>query len=66
MKAITEKTKISEILSIKGEKGAEVLMNAGMGCALCPMSQMESLKDGCLAHGISEKEIKKILEELNK
>jgi hybrid cluster-associated redox disulfide protein len=65
-KKITQKTKISEILKLKGEKGAEILMRAGMGCVFCPMSQMESLEEGCVAHGMNKKEIKKIVGELNK
>lgn len=65
-KKITEKTKISEALELKGEKGADILMNSGMGCIFCPMSKMESIEEGCMAHGISKKEIKKIIEELNK
>jgi hypothetical protein len=30
------------------------------------MSQMESLEDGCKAHGMSDKEINEIVEKLNK
>jgi hypothetical protein len=30
------------------------------------MAQMESIEEGCGSHGISEKEIKKIVKELNK
>jgi hybrid cluster-associated redox disulfide protein len=62
---INAKTKISEVLKEKGEKGAEILMEAGMGCVFCPMSQQESLKEGCLAHGIEEKDIEKLMKKLN-
>jgi hybrid cluster-associated redox disulfide protein len=65
-KKITSKTKISKILESKGEKGAEILSEAGMGCIFCPMAQMESLEEGCLAHGMDDEKIKKIVEELNK
>jgi hybrid cluster-associated redox disulfide protein len=63
---ITKNTKLNEILDAKGEKAAEILFKSGMGCVGCPMSQMESLEDGCKAHGMSDKEINEIVEKLNK
>lgn len=30
----------------------EVLMEAGMGCIGCPHSQMESIEEGAMGHGI--------------
>ena len=62
---ITKKTKIGELLS-DDPKNAELLMGAGMGCIHCPMSQMESIEEGCAAHGMSKKQIEKLIEELNK
>jgi hydroxylamine reductase len=62
---ITKKTKIGEILEKNPEKAA-LLMNAGMGCVGCPMAQMETIEEGCSAHGISEKDIDNLVEELNK
>ena len=62
---ITKKTTIAETLDINPNAG-ELLMEAGMGCVGCPMAQMESIEEGCLAHGIEEKEIAKLIEELNK
>jgi len=62
---ITKKTSIGEIINEKGTKAAEVLMKAGMGCVGCPMAQMESLEDGCKGHGLSDKEIAEVVEELN-
>jgi hybrid cluster-associated redox disulfide protein len=63
---ITKKSKISEILMKKGEPAVEILMNSGMGCIGCPMAQQETLEQGCLAHGMSEKNIEKIVDKLNK
>ena len=62
---ITKKTKLSELLEKKPE-AAEVLFEAGMGCCGCPMAMQETLGDGCLAHGMSEKEIKELIKRLNK
>jgi len=62
---ITKKTQIGQVL-LKKSEAAEILMDAGMGCVGCPMAQMESLEDGCLAHGMSKKDIDKLVERLNK
>jgi len=61
---ITKKTKIGELLRKKPE-AAELLMDAGMGCIGCPMAQMESIEDGCLSHGIEDKDIDNLIEKLN-
>ncbi len=37
----------------------------GLGCVACPMAQFESLKSGLIAHGFEEKEIKRIIEDLD-
>ena len=36
----------------KFPKIVEVLMEAGMGCIGCPHSQMESIEEGAMGHGI--------------
>jgi hybrid cluster-associated redox disulfide protein len=64
-KKITSKTKISEILRINPE-AIEILFNEGMGCIGCPMAQMETLEDGCKAHGMSDVKVKELLKKLNK
>ena len=62
---ITKKTKIGELLDKDPEAG-NLLMEAGMGCVGCPMAQMESIEEGCLAHGVDEKDIEKLVEKINK
>lgn len=64
-KKITSKTKLSEIMKINPEL-AEVLLESGMGCCGCPAAQMETLEEGCLAHGMSKKQIEEIIKKLNK
>ena len=51
----------AEILEEKPE-AAEILLEAGMHCCGCPMAQMETLEEGCRAHGI---DADKILEKIN-
>lgn len=63
-KTITSKTKMNEILS-ENEKAIKILFEAGMSCIGCPMAMSETLEDGCLAHGMSNSEIDKLIKKLN-
>ncbi len=60
--AITKDMLIGEILREKPE-AAEALLRFGMGCIGCPSSQMESLEQAAMVHGI---DLEKLLAELNK
>ncbi|WP_069650476.1 DUF1858 domain-containing protein [Caloranaerobacter ferrireducens] len=59
---ITKDMLIGEILRVKPE-AAEVLLRFGMGCLGCPSSQMESLEQAAMVHGIN---LEELLRELNK
>lgn len=48
---ITKDMLIGEILSIKPQS-IGTLMSFGMGCIMCPASQMESLEEAAMVHGI--------------
>lgn len=61
---ITKKTKLSAILG-KNPEAAEILFEAGLSCVGCPMAMSETIEQGCLAHGMSKKEIDKLIERLN-
>ena len=39
-------------LLMESELTAPVLMRAGMHCLGCPSSQMETLEEACMVHGI--------------
>jgi hybrid cluster-associated redox disulfide protein len=62
---ITKKTDMNELLMAKPEL-AGLLFQVGMGCAGCPMSMGETLEQGCKVHGMTDKEIDKLIEMLNK
>jgi len=64
-KIITEQTEIIEALEIN-PKAENILAEAGLGCLGCAMASFESLEQGLSAHGFSKKEIKKLIEEMNK
>jgi len=51
MTQVTRTTKIGELLRID-ENIAPVLLNIGMHCLGCPSSQMESIEEAAMVHGI--------------
>lgn len=53
---ITKEMILGEILRAKPEV-AEILMGCGMHCIGCPSSQMESLEDACMVHGLPVDEV---------
>jgi hybrid cluster-associated redox disulfide protein len=61
MAKITKKIKF-DVLMEKHPEVIEILMDKGMHCIGCPMSQMESLEQGCLSHGLDPD---KIVKEMN-
>ena len=54
-------TRIGEILEQAPEK-INVLMDIGMHCVGCPASQMETIEEACMVHGIDPEEV---VEKLN-
>lgn len=62
---INKKMKISELLE-KFPEAAEILMNKGIGCVMCPMAQQETLEQGLKAHDLKAKEINEVIEEMKK
>ncbi len=62
---ITKDMNMQALLMHKPEL-AGMLLSSGMGCMGCPMAQMETIEEGCKAHGMNDKEINKLIEKLNK
>ncbi|HOC97067.1 MAG TPA: DUF1858 domain-containing protein, partial [Candidatus Pacearchaeota archaeon] len=62
---ITRETNMQALLLHKPEL-AGMLLSSGMGCMGCPMAQMETIEEGCRAHGMNDKEIDELIERLNK
>ena len=58
---VTKDTLISEILKIN-PNAIPILMSFGMGCLGCPSSQMETLEEAAMVHGL---DVNVILEKLN-
>ena len=59
---ITKNMLIAEVIQ-KYPESASILMSFGMGCVMCPSSQMESLEEAAMVHGM---DIDALLAELNK
>lgn len=56
MKQIDKNMIIGEVLRV--DQGlVPILMQSGMHCLGCPSSQMESLEDACMVHGIDVDEL---------
>tara|TARA_B100002003_G_scaffold33115_1_gene28265 strand:+ start:67 stop:279 length:213 start_codon:yes stop_codon:yes gene_type:complete len=49
---INKNVTISELIEENPEM-SDKLAELGLGCAGCPMSQMETIEEGALAHGIN-------------
>ncbi len=63
-KKISKKMTFAELLAEIPES-ADVLMEAGMHCFGCSMSQMETIEQGAMAHGMSKKEINELMRKIN-
>ena len=61
---ITSKTKINTLLN-KNPESAEILFEAGLTCVGCPMAANETIEQGCLAHGMTKKQINELIKRLN-
>lgn len=62
MKKITKKMTFAELIELDPEL-VEPLLERGMHCIGCPMSQMETIEQGAISHGINPD---KLVDELNK
>lgn len=63
-KKITKDTMLGELIT-KFPKTAEVLMEKGIHCVGCHVAFSETLEQGLKAHGMNNKEVGKVVKELN-
>ncbi|GFN36549.1 DUF1858 domain-containing protein [Tepidimicrobium xylanilyticum] len=59
---ITKDMLIGEIIRYKPE-AVDTLLSFGLGCIGCPASQMESLEEAAMVHGIDLSQLLKALNE---
>ena len=53
-------------LLTKKPEAMNILFENGLHCIGCHMSAYETIEQGCLAHGMSDKEIDALVKQLNK
>ena len=59
---ISKEMLIGELLQVD-ENMAQILMGGGMHCIGCPSSQMESLEEACMVHGIPVEKLVSVINE---
>ena len=62
---ITEKMNIADIVN-KKPASVEIMMKYGMHCIGCHMAAMETIAEGAAGHGITGKDLDKLIDEMNK
>ena len=63
MTQVTKTTMIGDLLRID-ENVAPILLNIGMHCLGCPSSQMETIEEAAMVHGIDPDELVKSINDL--
>ena len=61
MVQVTRETMIGELLNID-QNVAPILLNIGMHCLGCPSSQMETIEEAAMVHGINPDDL---VEDIN-
>lgn len=62
---ISKDMRLGEVVSSFPE-AVPVMLNYGLHCVGCHVASFETIEQGSKAHGMSEGEIEKMLEEMNK
>lgn len=62
---ITKDMLIGDIAS-EYPKAVEVMFKHGMHCVGCAMTAFETLNQGCRVHGMNDKDIDKMIDEMNR
>lgn len=64
-KFISKETTLGEVVQ-KYPETIEILLNNGLHCIGCHVSYFETIEQGASAHGLNEKQIEEMVEEMNK
>lgn len=62
---INKEMGFSEVLQ-KHPETAPIMLKYGLHCIGCHAAAFETIEQGCIAHGMSEEDIQKMLKEMNK
>lgn len=61
---ITGSMSFGEVLE-KYPQTASIMMKHGLHCIGCHIAAFETVEQGCMAHGMDEENLKKMLKEMN-
>ncbi|RLI96256.1 MAG: disulfide oxidoreductase [Candidatus Aenigmatarchaeota archaeon] len=61
---ITKDMALRELV-VKYPQAAEIMMKSGLHCIGCHMAAMETVEQGAKAHGMSDRDIEKMIKEMN-
>ena len=61
---ITKGMSFAEVLQRRPQAGG-IMFKYGLHCVGCHIAAVETIEQGCLAHGMSEEDMEKMLEEIN-
>ncbi len=61
---IKKEMSFSEVLE-KCPETAPIMMKHGLHCIGCHVAAFETIEQGCMAHGMKEEYIKKMIKEMN-
>ena len=62
---ITKTSFINELLE-KHPETAEILMAYGLHCVGCHFSDLDTIEDGAMVHGLDDEEIELMIKDVNK
>ena len=62
---ITKDMMLGELVQ-KYPEAAMVMAEAGMHCIGCGMAAMETIEQGCMAHGLKDEDIDELVAKMNK
>ena len=63
MAQVTKETMIGELLNMDVDATAPILLSIGMHCLGCPSSQMETIEEAAMVHGVDPDELVRVLNE---
>ena len=61
---VTKETPIKELLNIVPE-AEEILLGYGLHCVGCHFSDMDTLEDGAMMHGLTDEDIGLMIKDVN-
>ena len=65
-KDLINKDMLIQEIAAKYPGTMEIMMDAGLHCVGCHGAMFETLEQGTLGHGMTDKELEKMLKDLNK